>query len=46
MIALYIDNNIDLLILPPHCSYLLQLLDVRVYRPLKRFYAQEVDRYT
>ena len=46
MIALCIDNNIDLLILPPHCSHLLQPLDVGVYGPLKRFHAQEVDRYT
>lgn len=38
MIALCIDNDIDLLILPPHCSYLLQPLDVGVYGPLKRFY--------
>jgi hypothetical protein len=37
---------IDLLILPPHCSHLLQPLDVGVYRPLKRFHAQELDRYT
>jgi hypothetical protein len=36
MIALCIENDIDLLILPPHCSHLL----------LKRFHAQEVDRYT
>ncbi|KIM93296.1 hypothetical protein OIDMADRAFT_46356 [Oidiodendron maius Zn] len=28
IIVLCIDNNIDLLILPPYCSYLLQLLDV------------------
>lgn len=46
MIALCIENNIDLLILPPHCSHLLQPLDVGVYGPLKRFHAQEVDRYT
>ena len=46
MIALCIDNNIELLILPPHCSHLLQPLDVGVYGPLKRFHAQEVDRYT
>ena len=46
MIALCMENNIDLLILPPHCSHLLQLLDVGVYGPLKRFHAQEVDRYT
>lgn len=46
IIALYIQKNIDLLILPPHCSHLLQPLDVGVYGPLKRYHAQEVDRYT
>lgn len=46
MITLCIENDIDLLILPPHCSHLLQPLDVGVYGPLKRFHAQEVDRYT
>jgi hypothetical protein len=46
LIALCIENDIDLLILPPHCSHLLQPLDVGVYGPLKRYHAQEVDRYT
>ncbi|KAF4621713.1 hypothetical protein G7Y89_g14491 [Cudoniella acicularis] len=46
MIALCMENDIDLLILPSHCSHLLQPLDVGVYGPLKRFHAQEVDRYT
>ena len=46
LIALCMQKNIDLLILPPHCSHLLQPLDVGVYGPLKRYHAQEVDRYT
>ena len=46
LIALCTQKNIDLLILPPHCSHLLQPLDVGVYRPLKRYHAQEVDQYT
>ena len=46
MIALCMGSGIDLLILPPHCSHLLQPLDVGVYGPLKRYHAQEVDRYT
>jgi hypothetical protein len=46
LIALCMDNDIDLLILPPHCSHLLQPLDVGVYGPLKRYHAQEIDRYT
>jgi hypothetical protein len=46
MIAHYMENDIDLLIVPPHSSYLLQPPDVGVYGPLQRFHAQEVDRYT
>jgi len=46
LIALCIENNIDILILPPHCSHLLQPLDVGVYGPLKRYHAKEVDRYS
>lgn len=45
-IALCIENNIDILILPPHCSHLLQPLDVGVYGPLKRYHAKEIDRYS
>jgi hypothetical protein len=33
MIALCMENDIDLLILPPYCSHLLQPLDVGVYGP-------------
>lgn len=44
MIALCIENNIDLLILPPHCSHLLQPLDVGVFGPLKKYHAYETDR--
>ncbi|ODQ70194.1 hypothetical protein LIPSTDRAFT_58111 [Lipomyces starkeyi NRRL Y-11557] len=46
MVALCMESGIDLLILPPHCSHLLQPPDVGVYGPLKRYHAQEVDRYT
>jgi hypothetical protein len=45
IIALCMENDINLLILPPHCSHPLQPLDIGVYGPLKRFHAQEVDRY-
>jgi hypothetical protein len=38
------ENNIDLLILPPHCSHLLQPLDVGVFGPLKKYHAYETDR--
>lgn len=46
MIAFCMENGIDLLILPPHCSHLLQPLDVGVYGPMKKYHALEVDRYT
>ncbi|RAL58500.1 hypothetical protein DID88_004004 [Monilinia fructigena] len=44
-IAFCIEKDIDLLILPPHCSHLLQPLDIAVYGPMKRYHALEVDRY-
>jgi hypothetical protein len=44
MISLCIDNNIDLLILPCHCSHLLQPLDVGVFGPMKKYHAFETDR--
>ena len=46
LITLCMQKNINLLTIPPHCSHLLQPLDVRVYGPLKRYHAQEVDQYT
>jgi len=45
-IAFCIEKDIDLLILPPHCSHLLQPLDIAVYGPMKRYHALEVDRYS
>ena len=36
--------NIDLLILPPHCSHILQPLDVAVFGPLKTALASETDQ--
>ncbi|KFY29173.1 hypothetical protein V491_00149, partial [Pseudogymnoascus sp. VKM F-3775] len=44
MIAFCMENNIDLLILPPHCSHLLQPLDVGVFGPMKKYHAYETDR--
>ena len=32
------ENGVVLLTFPPHCSHKLQLLDVAVYSPLKRYY--------
>ena len=45
LIAACISTCIDLLIMPPHCSHVLQPLDVGVFSPLKRFHSLEVDRY-
>ena len=43
-IAHYMQYNIDLLILPPHCSHILQPLDIGVFRPLKTTLANETDQ--
>jgi hypothetical protein len=43
VIAFCMRNAIDLLILPPHCSHILQPLDVGVFAPLKRALASETD---
>lgn len=40
------ENNIDLLILPPHCSHILQPLDVSVFGPLKTAHGVETDTLT
>jgi DDE superfamily endonuclease len=42
-IAYCMENNIDLLIMPPHCSHLLQPLDVGVFAAFKRAHANETD---
>jgi hypothetical protein len=44
MIALCMENNIDYIILPPHCSHLLQPLNVRVFGLLKKYHAYETNR--
>jgi hypothetical protein len=46
LIALCIEKDIDLLILPSYCSHLLQPLDVGVCGPIKRYHTFEVDRYS
>ena len=40
------ENNIDLLILPPHCSHILQPLDISVFGPLKTAHGVETDLLT
>ncbi|KFY83439.1 hypothetical protein V500_10057, partial [Pseudogymnoascus sp. VKM F-4518 (FW-2643)] len=43
-IAHCMENSIDLLIMPPHCSHLLQPLDVGVFAAFKRAHANETDK--
>lgn len=43
VISFCMQKAIDLLILPPHCSHILQPLDVGVFAPLKRALASETD---
>ena len=43
VIAHCMEHAIDLLILPPHTSHMLQPLDVSVFAPLKRALASETD---
>ena len=43
VIAQCMEHTIDLLILPPHTSHVLQPLDVSVFSPLKRALAAETD---
>jgi hypothetical protein len=43
VIAFCMEHAIDLLILPPHTSHVLQPLDVSVFAPLKRALAIETD---
>lgn len=37
-----IDNNIKLLILPPHSSHFTQPLDIGIFSPLKEYMSQEI----
>ena len=43
-IAYCMNNQIDLLVLPPHTSHMLQPLDISIFQPLKRALATETDR--
>jgi hypothetical protein len=43
VIAYCIEHAIDLLILLPYTSYMLQPLDISVFSPLKRVLAAETD---
>ena len=44
LIALCMENAIDILILPPHCSHALQPLDVSVFSPLKKALVVQTDK--
>jgi DDE superfamily endonuclease len=39
-----IDNNISILLMPPHSSHLCQPLDVGVFSPLKTYMSAELDK--
>ncbi|KAM0709946.1 hypothetical protein Q7P35_002308 [Cladosporium inversicolor] len=43
-IAFCLDRNIDLVVLPPHTSHVLQPLDVGVFSPLKRALSTEIEK--
>jgi hypothetical protein len=43
-IAFYIDKSIDLVVLPPHTSHILQPLDVGVFSPLKQALSAEIEK--
>jgi hypothetical protein len=43
-IAFCIDKNIDLVVLPPHTSHILQPLDVGLFSPLKRALSTEIEK--
>jgi hypothetical protein len=43
-IAFCIDKKIDLVVLPPHTSHILQPLDVGVFSPLKRALSTEIEK--
>ena len=43
LIVFCMQTSIDLLILPPHCSHVLQPLDISIFAPLKRALAEETD---
>ena len=43
-IAYCMNNKIDLLVLPPHTSHVLQPLDIRIFQSLKRALATQTDR--
>src|SRR5207237_10091341 len=40
------DHSIDLMIFPPHCTHVLQPLDICLFGPLKRPLAMETDAIT
>jgi hypothetical protein len=42
-IAYCMENDIDLLVMPPHCSHLLQPLDVGVFAAFKRAHSNQTD---
>jgi hypothetical protein len=44
LIEFCMNSTIDLMILPPHCSHILQPLDLTIFGPLKAALSKETDR--
>lgn len=43
-VAFCIQKNVDVILLPPHSSHLLQPLDVGIFSPLKRALSKQISR--
>ncbi|KAM0708863.1 hypothetical protein Q7P35_002899 [Cladosporium inversicolor] len=43
-IAFCIDKSIDLVVLPPHTSHILQPLDIGIFSPVKRALSAEIEK--
>jgi hypothetical protein len=43
-IAFCLDKSIDLVVLPPHTSYILQPLDIGIFGPLKQALLAEIEK--
>jgi len=37
------ENNVEILVLPSHCTHKLQPLDIAVFKSLNTFYDKDVD---
>jgi hypothetical protein len=44
-IRVAIDNDIEVILMPPHSSHLLQPLDIGIFGPFKTHIRKELDKY-